>query len=144
MVGALGHHGGGILSLRATVAEYADAIESDLLRHGIDLWADLTTERLTWRRLKLWLTYSRPGDAFFYEYGGDEAIWDLKTRLLGLAVDALHNANYQRGGGKGKRPKSVLPGENGKKTKQIGGNTVVSIDEARRRLEARNGRRRSA
>jgi len=127
------------------VAEYEDAIESDLLRHGIDLQADLGTERLTWRRLKVWLTYARPGDAFFQEYGGDEAIWDLKTKLLGLAVDALHQANWQRGGGKGKRPKSVLPSQNGKKTKQIGGGTVVSIDEARKRLAAaRLGKRRSA
>jgi hypothetical protein len=38
---------------------------------------------------------------------GDYAGWTNDTYLLALAVDALHDANFQRGGNKGVRPDRV-------------------------------------
>ncbi len=33
--------------------------------------------------------------------------WTVEAYLLAETVDALHNANWQRGGGRGSRPKPV-------------------------------------
>lgn len=38
---------------------------------------------------------------------GDAARWGITEHLLASAVDALHGANWQRGGGKGSRPKPI-------------------------------------
>ncbi|MFE9955832.1 hypothetical protein [Micromonospora sp. NPDC005299] len=38
---------------------------------------------------------------------GDAARWGVTEHLLATAVDALLGANWQRGGGKGQRPKPV-------------------------------------
>jgi hypothetical protein len=38
----------------------------------------------------------------------DSGRWALTDQLLGHALDALQWANWQRGGGKGNRPQSVM------------------------------------
>ena len=44
---------------------------------------------------------------------GESAFWTVDTHLLAGVLDALNGANFQRGGGKGKRPEPVpRPGEN--------------------------------
>lgn len=68
---------------------------------------------------------------------GDPSLaWSASEYLLAMAVDALNGGNWQRGGGKGRRPKPIpRPGatadEQNVETKHWG--TVLSIDELRRR-----------
>jgi hypothetical protein len=38
----------------------------------------------------------------------DTRMWPLEAQLLGQIIDLLAAANWQRGGGKGSRPKSIL------------------------------------
>jgi hypothetical protein len=38
---------------------------------------------------------------------GHDAGWSVEAQLLAHAVDALHGANWQRGGGKGAQPKPI-------------------------------------
>ena len=43
---------------------------------------------------------------------GESAFWTVDTHLLAGVLDALNGANFQRGGGKGKKPSPVpRPGE---------------------------------
>jgi hypothetical protein len=37
----------------------------------------------------------------------DDVNWGLNEQLLALAIDVLRQANYQRAGGKGKKPKPL-------------------------------------
>ena len=63
---------------------------------------------------------------------GEHADWTLTDHLLAVVADQLAIANWQRGGGKSKRPKPIpRPGAQDKDKKRIG--TPVSLDEARRR-----------
>jgi hypothetical protein len=36
-----------------------------------------------------------------------ESVWGLNEQLLAAVVDGLHAGNWQRGGGKGKRPEPI-------------------------------------
>lgn len=40
-------------------------------------------------------------------HGDDIVAWDIQTELLATVVDLLAFANWQRGGGKGRRPRPV-------------------------------------
>ena len=43
---------------------------------------------------------------------GESAFWTVDTHLLAGVLDALNGANFQRGGGKGKKPTPIpRPGE---------------------------------
>lgn len=53
------------------------------------------------------MSYAPADSALGRSVLGDYAGWDNNTYLLALAVDALHDANYQRGGNKGSRPERV-------------------------------------
>lgn len=58
--------------------------------------------------------------------------WGIPEYLLAAAVDALHAANWQRGGGKGKRPKPIpRPGlEPEADTQTLGGKgSALPLDE---------------
>lgn len=44
--------------------------------------------------------------------------WSMNTHLLALIADVLAGANWQRGGGKGKRPKPI-PRPNERATKRV-------------------------
>ena len=43
----------------------------------------------------------------YLETAGEDAAWSLDAQLLALIADILQAANYQRGGGKGKRPTPI-------------------------------------
>ena len=43
---------------------------------------------------------------------GESAFWTVDTHLLAGVLDALNGANFQRGGGRGKKPSPIpRPGE---------------------------------
>jgi hypothetical protein len=71
---------------------------------GID---DIGTERFPWQRLTGWLRWLPRESALWRSMHGDRADWDLQSHLLADIVDLLAAANWQRGGGKGTRPKPV-------------------------------------
>jgi hypothetical protein len=98
----------GIASLHRLIAEHGEAIEYDLLRLGLDI-RDLGGA-LSYRRLRVILANSAPDSAYARSIGGDG--WTLSDQLLGIAIDVLAAANWQRGGGKDARPKSIRPQAN--------------------------------
>ena len=52
---------------------------------------------------------------------GDKALWTTGDHLLAAAVDALASGNWQRGGGKGKRPKPIpRPGSEDEGSRTLG------------------------
>ncbi len=47
---------------------------------------------------------------------GEQASWSLDAHLLALVIDTLRTANWQRGGGKGRRPQPIRrPGTAGRR-----------------------------
>lgn len=95
---------GGIDGLYRLLREHGGAVEADLQRvYNVDL-RSLLFPRTQWRRLAA-LT-----DGMY----GDGARWGPTEHLLATTVDTLRGANWQRSGGKGKRPKPIeRPGRHG-------------------------------
>jgi hypothetical protein len=62
------------------------------------------------------------------ELKGDAALWSVDTYLLASISDALHNANWQRGGGKGMRP-TPIKRPNDKQNEQRFGSEPILISE---------------
>lgn len=127
---------GGIRGLCGLLDEHRGAIDVDCLRLGLDL-ADLGTERFSWARLKAVVTYAPADSALVRSIHGDAAQWDATEHLLAAAVDALNAANWQRSGGKGRRPKPV-PRPGRPKNERKLGSASMSIEEAARRFEQIN------
>lgn len=101
---------GGILGLAEALDEpsLCSAVEAELIRFGLRLrWLCDGTDRLNWRDLHVIIreaTTDSPVIAAFHpNYHG----WDIKTHLLACISDILAGANWQRGGGKGERPKPI-------------------------------------
>lgn len=81
---------GGIRSLRELIAEHKEAIEFDLIAHGLRLdW--LGTERLSWRDLLVIIRQAPPGSALDRAQRPDDAGWGLSEQLLAMVVD---NTNW--------------------------------------------------
>lgn len=70
---------------------------------------------------------------------GAAAAWTPAEYLLANVVDLLAAANWQRGGGKGKKPKRVRRPGDRDGFEQLGGSTSMSIDEFEARWQARHG-----
>lgn len=89
------HNRGGIDGLFALLRERGEAVEADLQRvYGIDI-RDLVHPITQWRRLRV----------LVFAMYGDTARWGPTEHLLADTVDILRAGNWQRGGGKGRRPK---------------------------------------
>ena len=69
--------------------------------------ADLGTHRLTWRRLGLLIRHLPDGSATMRAFHGPLASWGVTEHLLAGVVDVLQGANWQRSGGKGRKPKPL-------------------------------------
>jgi hypothetical protein len=70
------------------------------------------------------------------ELAGEHADWGLVEHLLAAAVDALHGANWQRGGGKRSRPKPWPRPGVGAKSESFTGESVP-LDEMKARFAER-------
>lgn len=86
--------------------DHAGALNYDLMRMGLRL-RDTGTGALTWGDLRDVIKYGREDTALALEQNGAAVLWSITDHLLATAVDALHNANWQRGGGKGLKPKPI-------------------------------------
>lgn len=83
-----------------------DALEADFQRvYGLDL-GDLWAGRMTVPRAANLTTHLPWGSAIFRAMGLDQA-WTTGEHLAAQSVDLMAAANWQRGGGKGSRPKPI-------------------------------------
>jgi len=83
---------------------------------GIDL-ADLGN-KLTYGRLALILNRLPITSAYAREVIGESASWSTTDYLLAHLIDYAAMGNWQRGGGKGRKPQPIArPGKNDSKTR---------------------------
>ncbi|HEY9367934.1 hypothetical protein [Streptomyces sp.] len=110
----LRHRRGGIRGLYRLLKEHGGAVDYDL-RHEWpgyrlrDLWDDDPT-KLTHRELIEFVQHLPPGSATARSILGQSAA-AYTTEVAALDVIAFHlaHANWQRGGGKGEKPKKPKP-----------------------------------
>jgi len=99
--------GGKILALcRVTFGRHQSAIEYELLKLGRNI-EDLGTPALSWRDLEVIIANTPVDSALGRSMVGERAEWGISDYLSALVVDALNAGNWQRGGGKGSRPKPL-------------------------------------
>ena len=93
--------------------EFCRAVEAELIKVGLRLrWLCDGTDRLNWRDVQVVILEADQGSAIARCEVGESAVWTVDTHLLAGVLDALNGANFQRGGGRGKRPSPVpRPGE---------------------------------
>ena len=132
-------HCGGILGLCELIEEHAEAIEFDLLTLGLDS-RSIGTVGLDWWRLKAIVKNLPQSSALGRSMNGSDALWGLPEHLLATVIDAIHQGNWQRGGGKGKRPKPIpRPGGDRRRTTKLGGGKQMSMTQARAWLDRKRG-----
>lgn len=104
MACGVGHHRGGIAGLVRLLREHGEAIEYDLIALGLRRdW--LGTPALSWRDLLVITRQTPQGTALHRAVNGERSDWTLPVALLADIYDVLNAANWQRSGGKGRRPK---------------------------------------
>lgn len=130
-------HLGGILSLVALIGEHTDAIRADLHRyHRIQL-TDIG-RTVTFGEVRAFLAHL-PHDAALWRAMGSPRQWGYPELLLAAIENRLSAGNWQRGGGKGRRPKPITaPGTNDAKSVTTG--TAVPMHRMRRLLDQWTGR----
>ena len=104
MVRPLRYHTGGILRLCLDIEEYRGAIESHLISLGLRL-RDLGSEDMGWTDLYNILHYPGPGSPLVTALTKG---WGVQEELLATATELLAGGNWQRGGGKGSKPKRLV------------------------------------
>lgn len=97
--------------------------------------------RQPWRRLIALARQLPPSSPWVLRETNGESAWQIQEQLLALAVDVLALANWQRGGGKGRRPKPIeRPGVKSTSDETtFGGVTTYSVEEMRRILDGEDG-----
>lgn len=125
---------GGIGGVVAELRDHGDAIQADLLRAGWHL------RELTLAELSSWIRHPARDSSHARALLGTDYEWTLETQLLAGVHDRLAEANWQRGNGKGPRPKPIpRPGvEQGKR--HFGGSAGRSPDEMKAELARMAGR----
>ncbi|ALY09795.1 tail assembly chaperone [Arthrobacter phage Preamble] len=115
---------GGIEALLGFLREHRGAIEYTLLSMGLRLdW--LGSDDLDWRELWQIIAHTQMGSALAESMHGEQSRWKITDYLLAMVADALHDANWQRGGGKGAQPERVKrPGVKDKNTQSFGSEPI--------------------
>ncbi|ALY08800.1 tail assembly chaperone [Arthrobacter phage Nancia] len=115
---------GGIEALLELLREHRGAIEFTLLSMGKKLdW--LGSDDLDWRELWMIISHTQMGSALAESIHGEQSRWKVTDYLLAMVADALHDANWQRGGGKGAQPERVKrPGVKDKSTQSFGSEPI--------------------
>jgi hypothetical protein len=62
---------------------------------------------MTWRQLRSYLSHLPRDSALARKLLGDDAPWGLNEQLAAMTIDVLRQGNWQRGGGKGRKPKPL-------------------------------------
>jgi hypothetical protein len=109
------------------VEDHAGAINYDLMRIGLRL-RYLGTEALSWGDLHDYVRYGNADTALALARHGTAVLWKITDHLLAVVADALHNANWQRGGGKGTRPKPIQRPGAGEDGQKLGADPIPAGD----------------
>lgn len=135
MAGSVGCVSGGISGLIGLIQEHREAIRYDLFLVGRSL--DDLGVTFSWTDFAAFVKFALPTSQLAISTVGYEP-WLRSEVLLATLIDTVRAGNWQRGGGKGPRPKPIkIPGY-GPKERTFG--TATDIDTVRSYLEARNGR----
>jgi len=135
VAGSVGGGPGGIGSLHALIDEFAEAVGADLLTVGKRL-DDIGSESFSWWDFKVWVAYRPAGSILHTKVHGQS--YPFEVRMLGVVVELLRNANWQRSG-KGPRPKPIRwPWGGQDQTESFG--SAAPLDVVRDYLILRNGR----
>lgn len=128
MAGRIGNLAGGTRSLLALIEEHSEAVEYELITHGLRLrW--LGSEGFNWRDLLVIVRHSPESSALFRAiHGAESSAWDLKAHLLANMADTLNLlwwAKTEDATRKKNRPKPIpRPGVEDDSTKQIGSGSL--------------------
>ena len=128
MARGIGAHVGGTWSLLALIEEHSEALEYELITHGLRLrW--LGSKRLNWRDLLVIVRHSPESSALFRSvHGVEESEWSLTNHLLaGLADSAawLVWSKTEDASKKRNRPKPIpRPGVTDDSKKKIGSSVL--------------------
>ena len=108
MAGGRGGLGGGIFGLVEVIDEHQEAVEYDLIAHGLRL-RQLGTEALTWRDLKIIIELQPPEkSALARTKDPEEVAWGISEHLLAIIADTTRVRVWQEGSGKAKdKPKPI-------------------------------------
>lgn len=101
---------GGILEALALLDDeaFSLAVERELIGLGLRLrWLADGTDRLSWRDFIVVVRECGNDSPIMRWHDPDGFGWGVGEYLTVAAVDALHGANWQRSGGKGKRPEPM-------------------------------------
>jgi hypothetical protein len=128
VAGGVGRDGGGILGLVRLLAEYGEAVEYDLLVLGRSI-DDLGTRRLTWRDLLVICAQAPSTSALARAIHGEAAAWGPLEHIAAAMLDALNGGNWQRGGGKGPKPKPTRRPGPDRADRQHFGRDPLPVDE---------------
>ena len=135
------------MSLGRLLAEHGEAIEADLLRfYHLDI-ADVGTERLSWRRLRVLLRHLPRESAFVRDRAGEAARGGETEQLLALLADTLAaiNRNLVQPHSRTLLPKAQRlprPGVTDRGDGRRWGSSAMPLDVMRKRLERLNGPRK--
>jgi len=110
---------------------------ADLLTIGKRL--DLVgSSEFSWWDLSVRVTFAQPDSILYRAIHGYS--YDIVPRQLGIVIDSLRAANWQRGGGKGPRPKPIRWPWTPRSSDDQTWATAKPLDEVRAFLLAKNGR----
>lgn len=87
--------------------KYRDALTVDLMRVGRSIH-QAGSPALSWLEVRAFIKHAPPSSALRAVTDPLAEFASPTAMMSALALDALHGANWQRGGGKGARPKPVL------------------------------------
>ena len=128
MAGRVGNHTGGTRSLLALIEEHSEAVEYELITHGLRLrW--LGSEGFNWRDLLVLVKHSPESSALFRSvHGAEQSEWTLTNHLLAAVADSaawLVWSKTEDASRKRNRPKPIQrPGITDDSKKQIGSGTL--------------------
>jgi hypothetical protein len=113
-----------------------EAVTADLIESGVRVhW--IGTDRFSWADFAAWVAKRPPPSILYQAVHGVHH--DPVQRMLGLMIEVLRAGNWQRGGGKGQKPRQIkwawLLDDD---TTSFG--TAAPIDDVRDFLMLRNGR----
>lgn len=122
-----------LVGLLALIGEHHEALEADLSQfHGLRL-AQVGTRALSWRRFQALVRHLPPESALWRAMDSPRQ-WGWSEHMAAASLLALNAANWQRGGGKGAKPKPVRPpGSDRGASRRIG--TAMPMDEMRALLD---------
>lgn len=126
--GAEARVGPKLLALPKLINQYGDEIEADLRETYqvdlLDMYRGLIRPVVV---LRLVMQLG-PGSRLAKKSAGPAGAWSTESHLLAHIVDVLAVANYQRGGGKGTRPKPISRPGSEPKTTRTGKATLPQAD----------------